>query len=81
MLRDYTLLADDSYGIYYVEQTNPAFAARGRDGGGPGAPGAILLRRAGSDVFEQLPGKGEVRMRRGDTLRLLGAGGGGFGAA
>jgi hypothetical protein len=31
-------------------------------------------------VFEQLPGKGEVRMRRGDTLRLLGAGGGGFGA-
>ena len=47
MLRDYTLLADDGYGIYYVEQTNPAFAARGRDGGGPGAPGAILLRRAG----------------------------------
>jgi N-methylhydantoinase B len=79
MLRDYTLLADDGYGIYYVEQTNPAFAARGRDGGGPGAPGAILLRRAGSETFEQLPGKGEVRMRRGDTLRLLGAGGGGYG--
>jgi N-methylhydantoinase B/oxoprolinase/acetone carboxylase alpha subunit len=79
MLRDYTLLADEGYGIYYVEQTNPAFAARGRAGGGPGAPGAILLRRAGSDVFEQLPGKGEVRMRRGDTLRLLGAGGGGYG--
>ena len=60
-------------GMYYVEQTNPAFAARGREGGGPGAPGAILLRRAGADEFEQLPGKGEVRMRTGDTLRLLGA--------
>ncbi len=33
MVRDYTLLADQAEGIYYVEQTNPAFAARGRGGG------------------------------------------------
>ena len=35
--RDYRLLADEAEGPYYVEQTNPSFAARGRDGGGPGA--------------------------------------------
>jgi N-methylhydantoinase B len=79
--RDYRLLADVSDGMYYVEQTTPAFAARGREGGGPGSPGAVWVHRAGSERPETLPGKGYIHLRRGDVLSLVGAGGGGFGAA
>lgn len=80
MVRDYTVLAEEAEGIYYVEQTNPAFTAKGRDGGAAGSTGGISLRRAGETAFRQLPGKGSIELRRGDTLRLLGASGGGFGA-
>ena len=79
--RDYRLLADVSDGMYYVEQTTPAFAARGREGGGAGSPGAVWVHRAGSERPETLPGKGYIHLRRGDVLSLVGAGGGGFGAA
>ena len=79
--RDYRLLAEVSDGMYYVEQTNAAYAARGRDGGGAGMPARATLRRAGSDREEPLPGKGYIHLRRGDVLSLVGAGGGGFGAA
>jgi N-methylhydantoinase B len=78
--RDYRLLADASDGMYYVEQTTPGFAARGREGGGAGSPGAVWVRRAGSERPEPLPGKGYIHLRRGDVLSLVGAGGGGFGA-
>jgi N-methylhydantoinase B len=78
--RDYRLLADVSDGMYYVEQTNPAFAARGRAGGAPGGAGWAAVRRAGSDRDERLPGKGYIHLHRGDVLALAGAGGGGFGA-
>jgi N-methylhydantoinase B len=78
--RDYRLLADVSDGMYYVEQTDPEFAAKGRAGGGPGRPGQAFVRRAGSDADEQLPGKGYIHLYRGDVLSLVGAGGGGFGA-
>ncbi len=47
---------------------------------GPARPARSCCGAPAATTFEQLPGKGEVRMRRGDTLRLLGAGGGGFGA-
>jgi N-methylhydantoinase B len=77
--RDYRLLADVSDGMYYVEQTTPEFAARGREGGGAGSPGAVWVRRAGSERPEALPGKGYIHLRRGDVLSLVGAGGGGFG--
>jgi N-methylhydantoinase B len=79
--RDYRLLADVSDGMYYVEQTTPEFAARGRDGGRAGSPGAVWVRRAGSERPEALPGKGYIHLRRGDVLSLVGAGGGGFGAS
>jgi N-methylhydantoinase B len=79
--RDYRLLADVSDGMYYVEQTIPAFAARGREGGGAGSPGAVWVHRAGSERPETLPGKGYIHLRRGDVLSLVGAGGGGFGAS
>jgi N-methylhydantoinase B len=79
--RDYRLLADVSDGMYYVEQTTPDFAARGREGGGAGSPGAVWVHRAGSERPETLPGKGYIHLRRGDVLSLVGAGGGGFGAS
>ena len=78
--RDYHLLADQSDGMYYVEQTNPAFGARGREGGGAGAPGRATVRRVGTDDHVPVPAKGYVVLHRGDVLSLVGAGGGGFGA-
>ncbi len=77
--RDYRLLADRAEGMYYAEQTTPAYAAAGRKGGAPGAPARITLRRAGSDHGELLPGKGYLRLRRGDVVSFVGAGGGGYG--
>jgi N-methylhydantoinase B len=77
--RDYRLLADVSDGMYYVEQCNAAFAARGREGGGTGAPGSVSIRRAGSAAPEQLPGKGYIHLYQDDVITLVGAGGGGFG--
>jgi N-methylhydantoinase B len=78
--RDYELLAERAEGMYYVEQRDPRFAARGRDGGGPGAGGRALLRRAGSGELQELPGKGFIELRRGDVVTFVGAGGGGFGS-
>jgi N-methylhydantoinase B len=78
--RDYRLLADASDGMYYVEQTVAAFAARGREGGGAGLSGRATLHRAGEGREQTLPGKGYIHLRSGDVLSLVGAGGGGFGA-
>jgi N-methylhydantoinase B len=50
------------------------YPARGRDGGGEGAPGRIRL-----DGGPDLPGKGEVTVRAGQTLVFETPGGGGFG--
>jgi N-methylhydantoinase B len=74
--RDYRLLAEASDGMYYVEQTVAAFAARGREGGA----GRATLHRAGEGREQALPGKGYIHLRSGDVLSLVGAGGGGFGA-
>ncbi len=49
--------------------------ARGRFGGGDGAPGRIHIAGDGAD----LPGKGEVRVKAGQTLIFETPGGGGFG--
>jgi N-methylhydantoinase B len=49
--------------------------AQGRFGGGTGAPGRIRITKDGPD----LPGKGEVRVKAGDTLIFETPGGGGFG--
>jgi N-methylhydantoinase B len=77
--RDYRLLAESAEGMYYIEQVNPAFAAAGRAGGKPGASARVLLRRAGSEAWEELPGKGYLKLRRGDVVSFVGAGGGGYG--
>ncbi|HEU4976499.1 MAG TPA: hydantoinase B/oxoprolinase family protein [Baekduia sp.] len=78
--RDYELLADHAEGMYYVEQRDPRYAPKGREGGGAGAPGRAFVRRAGSDVEQDLPGKGYIHLHRGDVIGFIGAGGGGFGA-
>ena len=49
--------------------------ARGRQGGASGAPGRIRIGQDGPD----LPGKGEVRVKAGETLLFETPGGGGFG--
>jgi len=49
--------------------------ARGRFGGGAGASGRIRIGHDGAD----LPGKGEVRVKAGETLIFETPGGGGFG--
>ena len=49
--------------------------AQGRFGGGEGAPGRIRIGKSGPD----LPGKGEVRVKAGETLIFETPGGGGFG--
>ncbi|MBV8914190.1 MAG: hydantoinase B/oxoprolinase family protein, partial [Acetobacteraceae bacterium] len=54
------------------------FRPYGLAGGGPGAPGRLTLIRDGSE--ESLPSKiGNLRLRRGDLIRLETSGGGGFG--
>jgi N-methylhydantoinase B len=50
-------------------------AARGRFGGHDGALGRIRIR----DADDDLPGKGEVRVKAGETLVFQTPGGGGFG--
>ncbi|RME34101.1 MAG: hydantoinase B/oxoprolinase family protein, partial [Deltaproteobacteria bacterium] len=50
----------------------------GLAGGAAGAPGRHLLGRNG--VWEELPGKCVVELKRGDRLRVETPGGGGFGA-
>jgi N-methylhydantoinase B len=47
---------------------------RGREGGGPGAPGRDLLNG------HPIPAKGEGELRSGDRLRIETPGGGGYGA-
>ena len=79
MRRDLTLLADEADGMYYVEQTVAEFAPRGRAGGESGAPGAALLRRAGETHWQSLPGKGYLRLKKGDSVSFISAAGGGYG--
>ncbi len=55
------------------------FRPYGLAGGAPGMPGRLWLVRDG--IAEALPSKiGNVRLRRGDVVRLETSGGGGFGA-
>jgi N-methylhydantoinase B len=79
MRRDMTLLADEADGMYYVEQTVAEFAPRGRAGGKAGAPGAALLKRAGEQDWTPIPGKGYLRLKKGDAVSFISAAGGGYG--
>jgi N-methylhydantoinase B len=78
--RDYTLLAEESVGPYYIEQSKPELTAPGREGGGRAKPARVRLRRT-DGTWEELRTKGVMRMRRGETISFESAGGGGFGKA
>jgi N-methylhydantoinase B len=80
MRREYELLADAADGMYEIEQTVAAFGAEGLAGGGPGAPARIAVRRRATGVEEVIPGKGTVRLSRGDVLTIVSSGGGGYGS-
>jgi N-methylhydantoinase B len=75
--RDYRQLAETGDGMYYVEQHDPRFTPRGREGGGSGSASAVRLWRDGA--WQELPGKGYLLLRRDDVIRFESSGGGGFG--
>ncbi|MDJ1016711.1 MAG: hydantoinase B/oxoprolinase family protein [Paracoccaceae bacterium] len=60
--------------LLFLSVERIANPARGRMGGGPGAPGRIRIEKGA-----ELPGKGEVRLRAGERLIFETPGGGGFG--
>ena len=79
IVRDYEHLAARSVMGAYLQQTREDTRPWGLAGGGPGGKAAMVLnpdgpreRRLGSKVIGQV-------LRRGDILRLVGAGGGGWG--
>ncbi len=51
----------------------------GADGGGPGASGRNLIRRTGSNDWQELEAKVTGELQPGDRIRLETPGGGGFG--
>lgn len=53
----------------------------GMAGGGPGACGQNLLRRAGGSADETLPSRAQIRVSPGDRLTLITPGGGGWGTS
>jgi N-methylhydantoinase B len=79
VVRDYEHLAARSVMGGYVQQTRDDTAPWGLAGGGPGGKGAMMLN-PGKPNERRLKSKviGEV-LRKGDVLRLVGAGGGGWG--
>ena len=79
MRRDYRLLGPRAEGTYYVEQTKPASAPRGRAGGGPGATARVTVRRAHSETDETMPSKGYIHLSEGDIVTFVSSGGGGDG--
>lgn len=66
--------ANDEAFLVFLSVDRIKFPARGRNGGKPGAAGAIRL-----DDGPGLPGKGELRIEPGQTLIFETPGGGGFG--
>lgn len=75
--RDLRILAD---GVRLAcRSARQRFAAAGREGGQPGSLGAYLIN-PGTDDERRLPGTlSEYQLARGDLLRVLTPGGGGFG--
>ena len=73
--RSYRVLADELLLTVCVERA--VVPPYGLCGGAPGLPFRITLERDGA--VEVLPGKANVVLRRGDLVRMLSCGGGGFG--
>jgi N-methylhydantoinase B len=77
--RDYELLADSAVFSSTLQQANDDTTPWGAHGGGPGGA-ALAVLNAGTKRERVLPARSPATtMRRGDTIRLRAAGGGGFG--
>lgn len=77
--RDYRITADGV--VLATRSTRQRFPAQGLDGGASGALGAFILD-PDTPTAAKLPGTGsEIALRRGGLLRILTAGGGGYGDA
>lgn len=75
-IRDFTFLDD---GRFSMEGEGHRYGAPGIFGGAEGAPGGVVMN-PGSPDERELPSKiPDYRTRTGDTLRLLGPCGGGYG--
>ena len=76
--RVYEIVADEMWLTSMVDRA--VVPPYGLQGGEPGAPYRITLQRADGTI-EQLGGKDEARLSRGDRVMIETSGGGGFGAA
>lgn len=75
--RDYRIIGDGV--VLATRSTRQRFAAQGLDGGGSGALGAFILD-PDTPQARRLPGTGsEIALRSGSLLRIMTAGGGGYG--
>jgi N-methylhydantoinase B/oxoprolinase/acetone carboxylase alpha subunit len=77
IVREYEMLADSS--SINVRGDRAKFAPRGMDGGGSGSKSRYSLIEAGAE--REIPSKYSGRIKRGDRLRVITPGGGGFGAS
>ncbi len=80
--REYELLADAATGRVAAEQRRAGSGARGVAGGGNGSPAAVAIRRHGRDDWQSVPFETTaLALLRGDVVRLVAGGGGGYGVA
>jgi N-methylhydantoinase B len=75
LVREYEMLAESA--SINVRGDRAKFAPRGTDGGGDGAKSRYVLTEGGTE--REIPSKHSGRIRRGDRLRVITPGGGGFG--
>ncbi|HLB79339.1 MAG TPA: hydantoinase B/oxoprolinase family protein [Dongiaceae bacterium] len=77
--RDYQFLSERCILGAYVQQTRDDTRPWGLDGGGPGGKAALVVNPGAADE-RALPSKViGLPLRKGDVIRLIGAGGGGWG--
>lgn len=74
IVREFEFLSEAEVSLLTERRTHPPFGLRG---GKPGAPGANLLRAAGRT--RKLAAKLQLRVTKGERLRILTPGGGGWG--
>ena len=75
IVREIELLGDAEVTLLADRRTRGPY---GLDGGGDGAPGKVVVTRTDGSS-QELPGKFNVRLRKGERIRIESPGGGGFG--
>src|SRR5262249_31983445 len=79
MRREYELLADDLFVSVFYQQGNALTAPWGLAGGEPGRPARAILNPDRPDERVLSSKEIAIPLRKGDIVRLEGAGGGGWG--